>query len=105
VRQLGGTAHWSEYELEGHGRDAGRGMRILFAERAEQGSLPVALASCLAKYTRETCMAGFNAYWCERQPGLKPTAGYTTDGRRWVAEAESALVRAALPDDVLVRRR
>ena len=64
-----------------------------------------ALASCLAKYTRETCMAAFNAYWCERQPGLKPTAGYTTDGRRWVAEAEATLARADLPDDVLVRRR
>jgi len=38
-------------------------------------------------------MDAFNAYFAELQPGLRPTAGYTTDGRRWLAEARSALSR------------
>lgn len=86
-------------------RDGGGRMRILFAERGEEHSFSVALASCLAKYSRELAMNGFNAYFGDLQPGLKPTAGYTTDGRRWLAEARPALARAGVPRSVLVRDR
>lgn len=84
---------------------ASRRMRVVIVERAEQRSFAVALASCLAKYARETCMQAFNAYFADLQPGLRPTAGYTQDGRRWLSEAEQALGRAALEQDVLVRSR
>jgi len=80
-------------------------MRVAFAERAEQASLPVALASCLAKYARELCMNAFNAYFGGLQPGLRPTAGYVTDGRRWLAEARTALERAGVEARNLVRDR
>ena len=96
-----------EFELEGRpgGPGADRRMRVLFAPRADAAAFPTALASCLAKYARETCMGAFNAFFGELQPDLKPTAGYTTDGRRWVIEARPALSRAGLAAGVLARER
>jgi len=82
-----------------------RGMRIVFAEKAEDQWFPVALASCFAKYARELVMGAFNEFFSELQPGLKPTAGYTTDGRRWLEDARSAVARARIPERVLVRQR
>lgn len=82
-----------------------RRMRIRFAERAESRAFAVALASCLAKYARETCMNAFNAYFDALQPGLRPTAGYTTDGWRWLSEAGPAIERSGLARAELVRER
>ena len=82
-----------------------RHMRITFAEKAERRSFAVALASCLAKYARETAMDQFNAYFGALQPGLKPTAGYRSDGWRWLEEARPALERAAIEPHALVRER
>jgi ribonuclease HII len=97
----------SEYELFGHAMDGGiaPSMRIAFAERAESASFAVALSSCLAKYVRETCMHAFNAYFASLQPGLKPTAGYTTDGRRWIDDAQTAIARSGIKREALVRGR
>jgi len=39
-----------------------------------------------AKYLRETAMRAFNAFWAERVPGLRPTAGYPGDARRFREE-------------------
>ena len=80
-------------------------MSIEFLAKGEDASFAVALASCLAKYTRELVMEGFNAYFGARDPELAPTAGYTTDGRRWLADARGAIRSAGIPDDVLVRER
>lgn len=80
-------------------------MRVVFAERCEERSFSVALASCLAKYGRELGMMAFNRYFGGLQPGLKPTAGYTTDGRRWLKEAKPALSLAGVPQGVLIRDR
>lgn len=44
---------------------------------------PTALASMLAKYLREQVMQAFNAYWRRQVPGLKPTAGYPVDAKRF----------------------
>lgn len=59
---------------------------VLFTVDAEQKHLPVALASMTAKYTRELCMARFNAFFRQHVPDLKPTAGYTADGRRFIRD-------------------
>lgn len=80
-------------------------LRIAFAERGEERSFAVALASCLAKYGRELVMGAFNRYFEDLQPGLRPTAGYTSDGRRWLREARAAVKRAELERAVLVRER
>ncbi|MFN0242502.1 MAG: hypothetical protein ACKVWV_06385 [Planctomycetota bacterium] len=91
----------SEYLVSSQSRT----MRIAFAEKADRGSFAVALASCLAKYVRETCMHAFNAYFERISPGLRPTAGYTTDGWRWLRDAEGAIERSGIPRSALVRSR
>jgi ribonuclease HII len=65
--------------------------RIRVQARAEDGHFPVALASMQAKLVRELSMERFNAYWGGRREGVKPTAGYTTDARRWLADMEGAI--------------
>jgi len=93
VRIIEETPVQSRYELteraapaEGVGVGPRR-MSVLFRVDAEQAHLPVALASMVAKLTRELLMARFNAYWGERIRELKPTAGYATDAGRWLREA------------------
>ncbi len=82
----------SRYELSGKGTDgAPRHMHVLFLVESERHHLPVALASMLAKLTRETLMARFNRYWCARMPELKPTAGYRNDAWRWLEEAKGVI--------------
>ena len=61
----------------------GRSMTLRFMVQAEQAHMPVALASMVAKYTRELMMQRFNAWFTEHIPNLKPTAGYGTDGKRF----------------------
>jgi hypothetical protein len=70
------------------------------------GTFPqVGLASMLAKYLREVFMGLFNAHFAELCPGVRPTAGYVEDGRRWLAETRAARDAAGVPDSDLVRRR
>jgi len=86
-------------------RDGARRMRIVFSEKAERFSFAVALASCLAKYARESAMAAFNAYFSAHAPTLAPTAGYATDARRWLADADELLGRLGLERAQFVRAR
>ena len=65
--------------------------RIRVQAKAEDEHLPVALASMQAKLVRELTMERFNAYWRERCPEVKPTAGYTTDARRWLTDMHAVL--------------
>ena len=65
--------------------------------------LPTALASMTAKYHRELAMRAFNDYWTTRLPGLKPTAGYPNDAKRFRAEIEP-LQRELKIDDRLIWR-
>ena len=80
-------------------------MTVEFRAKGEEHSFAVALGSCLAKYARETVMDGFNRYFQSLQPDLTPTAGYTTDGRRWLQDAKPAPADGHLAPDVLVRTR
>lgn len=101
VEILQETAEDCRYRLS----QGARRMELRFTVRAEERALPVALASCLAKYGRELAMGAFNAYFAERDPVLKPTAGYVTDARRWLRDAEPILQAADLPPRCLVRER
>lgn len=99
---VGETPEQSAYDVREQAGGGGRAMRVSFKVEAEAAHLPVALASMLAKLTRELYMARFNRYWSGRIPELKPTAGYSFDARRWLNDAG-----ARLSDDerrVLVRR-
>ena len=64
---------------------------ISFMPEAESRHLPVAMASMTAKLVRELAMARFNHYWQRRMPGLKPTAGYVQDARRWLSETQGVV--------------
>ena len=59
---------------------------VLLTPGADGAYFPVALASMAAKLVRELAMMRFNAYWGERIPELKPTAGYVQDARRWLSD-------------------
>jgi hypothetical protein len=123
VDRLGGRTHYREplqlsfpeFEIEiveeSSERSAyrlsnsARVVRIEFAAESEDRHLPVALASLFSKYLRELFMRAFNAYWCGKQPDLRPTAGYYTDAKRWLRDAEPMLQRCGVSPDRLVRQR
>ena len=88
----------SEYTLTG-GRH-----RLGFRPRNEAFG-PVALASLIAKFTRELCMDRFNAWWAGRVPGLKPTAGYPNDARRFREETAEARAVLGVEDDAFWRAK
>lgn len=86
-------------------RRSGGDLAIRFLAKADRTSFPTALASEAAKYVRERAMAELNAWFAERLPGLRPTAGYPEDARRWLAEVRGAEGSAAWAVDLLVRTR
>ena len=57
------------------------------------------------KYARELGMTAFNDFFTGLLAGLKPTAGYTTDGRRWLKDAEPCLRELELRPGCLQRER
>jgi len=79
--------------------------QVQFETKAESKHLPVALASVYAKYVRELFMGLLNVYWAEQVPGLKPTAGYYTDGKRFLGEIKAACKKLKTPMEKLVRVR
>jgi hypothetical protein len=95
------SAKCSEYRVERLGRD----VRLVFRPRAEQASLPVALASMVAKYLRELFMRQFNRFWVERVPGLIPTAGYPGDARRFYEAIRPAMKKLSMPESAVWRRK
>ena len=65
--------------------------------------LAVALASIFSKYIRELFMRPFNAFWAERVPGLRPTAGYAADAGRFLRDTAATRHQLAIPDHLLIR--
>lgn len=98
IRQQDGYA---EYHLI----QGGHTVRLIFTEKAETQCLSVALASMLSKYLREALMRRFNAYWRRLLPDLQPTAGYYTDGSRFLRDIELKRRELGIADDHLVRVR
>lgn len=78
---------------------------IEFVTRGDQQHFAVALASIYSKYIRELYMHAFNAYWTEQVEGLRPTAGYYTDAKRWLDEMGEELDRRKVDRRLLVRSR
>ena len=78
---------------------------VHFKTKAESKHLPVALASIYAKYVRELFMELFNRYWTGQVAGLRPTAGYYTDGKRFLAEIEPTCKKLGTPMGKLIRSR
>ena len=91
----------SDYELTRNGNT----VRITFREKAEASCLPVAMASMLCKYLREMLMHRFNNWWGVQIPGLKPTAGYYTDGMRFLGDISTKKSELNIPDRELIRSK
>lgn len=71
-------------------RDGTRRVELNLIPKADRTDGLVALASIVSKAVREIWMDGFNAYWRSRVPGLRPTAGYPVDARRFRLDIEDA---------------
>lgn len=82
----------------------GRKYRILFSSGGES-QLPVALASMTAKYLRELSMRAWNEFWQLRLPGLRPTAGYPVDARRFRADISGTRQQLQIPEQTIWRNR
>ncbi len=86
-------------------RHADGEFEVRFLMHGEKHSMPVALASMYSKYVRELYMRLFNEFWNTHVPGVKPTAGYAEDSKRFLAQVAPARERLGIPDDVLIRKR
>jgi hypothetical protein len=95
----------TEARSEYHLRRNGHAVRLIFCEKAEAQCLPVAAASMLCKYLREALMTRFNAYWLRHVPLTAPTAGYYTDGLRFLRDIEPKRKELGVKDGELIRCR
>jgi len=95
------TAACSSYRLA----LGGRSVRIRFQRAADATDRAAALASMAAKYTRELFMEGLNGFFLRHVPGLRPTAGYYEDGRRFLGEVRGVLRNLGCPEESFVRAR
>ncbi|QDT70694.1 Hypothetical protein MalM25_36490 [Planctomycetes bacterium MalM25] len=83
-----------------------QGERLAFRFRSGgEEELPVALASMTAKLLREISMQAFNAYWTGHVPGLKPTAGYPVDAKRFKSDIAAKQAELGIHDETLWRSR
>ena len=78
---------------------------IAFMEKGDRDHLPIALASMAAKYLRELTMHQFNAWFHNYDAGIKPTAGYYQDGRRWLLDTADLRQKIGVDDNRLIRRK
>ena len=78
---------------------------IAFRVQADREHMPVALASIYSKYLRELLMRGLNRFFVRHLPGLKPTAGYYRDARRFLCDVKPVIESQRLDRSMLVRLR
>ena len=78
---------------------------IDFMHGADRRDFAAALASMVSKYVRELYMKAFNIFCRSQVPGIKPTAGYPQDAKRFLYETRLARKRLGIPDDVIIRAR
>lgn len=72
-------------------KSVSRSLTVRFLVEADSLHLPTALASMIAKYTRELLMARFNRWFTRKAPNVAPTAGYASDAKRFWGEIEPLL--------------
>jgi len=100
VQTVQESAEKSEYRFSFKNRD----VNLSFQVRGER-FLPVALASMTSKLLRELAMRSFNAFWQKRLPGLRETAGYPVDARRFLGEIAPYLKKYQVPESLLWREK
>jgi len=103
----------SSYSVEGPGGEASGGKvtggawrcGVSFACGAEDTCMTVAVASMVSKYVRELLMGRLNRWFAARVPGLRATAGYPVDARRFLRDTADFRARASVADGALIRSR
>ena len=80
-------------------------VKLDFAVGADDIYLPTSLASMASKYLREQLMAALNGYFLERCSQLKPTAGYWTDGKRFLNDLKTIAPQIQYDPRQLIRCR
>jgi len=95
------TEKLSAYRITGRQHE----MELHYGIDFDREHLPVALASMVSKYLRELFMELFNRFWAGHVAGLAPTAGYHTDGLRFLADIEPAVRRLGIAPAILQRSR
>jgi ribonuclease HII len=91
----------SSYELSASYKQ----VKIDFAVKADAIFLPACLASMVSKYLREKLMACINSYFLEKCRLLKPTAGYWTDGKRFINDLKTIAPQIQYDPNQLIRCR
>jgi hypothetical protein len=88
-----------------HMSDTTRSAELFFSVQSDSRHLPVALASMVCKYIRELLMELFNRFWARHVPDLADTAGYYTDGKRFLSDIAAAIEALGIPRELLERSR
>ncbi len=101
LRIIEETPQRSAYSLNNGSQD----WDIEFSTKGEDKHLPIALASIFSKYLRELFMKALNEYYAQRVENLAPTAGYYTDGKRFLADIDAAIKSEQIDTSILVRSR
>jgi hypothetical protein len=99
-------------EIRGEGRHRStyrfgpeeRRIEVCFRTKAET-TLPAALASMASKYLRELAMQALNEFWSDRVPGIRPTAGYPVDAKRFRRDIGETVEKLNIPEHVWWRVR
>jgi len=99
-------------EVRGEGRERSvyrfgpddRRVEIRFQMKADS-HLPAALASMASKYLRELAMRALNDFWRRSVDGLRPTAGYPQDAKRFKAQIAAVQAELGIEDRFLWRAR
>jgi len=93
--------HHSEsvYEIIG----TNKRMWVSFVMGSETKFFPNALASMCSKYVREIFIKQFNMFWIEKNPDIKPTAGYYLDAKRFLAQIKDIKKELNIRDELMIR--
>jgi ribonuclease HII len=109
LKVLDENSNISSYELSTSYGSTGsppcKQVKIDFAVKADATFLPACLASMVSKYLREKLMACINSYFLEKCRTLKPTAGYWTDGKRFINDLKTIAPQIQYDPNQLIRCR
>ncbi len=91
----------SSYKLT----DGQKILKLHFITKADHKHLPVSLASMTSKLLREILIERLNEFFLQHNPDLKPTAGYWTDGKRFITDVRSQFAQMKFKDEIFIRTR
>lgn len=83
-----------------------KGLPVHMEFRAKgESELPIATASMIAKYLREISMQAVNQFWGDKIAGLRPTAGYPVDAKRFRSEIQPMADKLGIPESIWWRSK